>query len=621
MSGNGFDPQAFLETVPLVPIALCPATGLVTFVGPQASRHLGYPREAWLEPDFWSRTVFPDDQSSVARARAAASARSAGSLGRVHAIDYRMEHVDGRVVWTSELLSVVPGPDGRPRLCGFLLDVTERKRQEVALWKSEERLRSILQRAPDAMVLTDPAGVILDMNDQAEALFDYRQAEIGGSSIDHLFPERLRERLSHLRAAFERDPRRRSLVDGHSLAIERRDGTEIPIELSMSLVGTGKDPHQILCSVRDLTARRRVEAQLRTSERGLREMADLVPAMISVVGRDHRFRFVNHAFAERFGWDRAHAAGRLAREVLGEGLYGRLRGPLDAALGGTPGRFGERIGDESNGGLPVDVSVVPQRDEDGEVGGCFVILSDLSGEVAERAAEERHRAELAHMSRVATMGELSASIAHELSQPLTAIVTNARAARLMLESDGPDLGGALEALHDIASEACRAGDVIASLRELLRRGERREEAVDLRLLLAEAADLLRRQAADGGVTIVTDDPPSELPPVMGDPVQLKQLLLNLLVNAVQAASTNDAKPGCVHASFSHDGSEVEVRIHDSGPGLPGDPEELFQPFVTHRPDGLGMGLTIGRMIAEAHGGRLWAEPAPAGAVFRLRLPL
>jgi PAS domain S-box-containing protein len=618
LSANGFDAQVFLETTPLVPIALCPATGRVSFVGPQALRHLGYPRKAWLEHDFWARTVFPDDQSSVARARAAASSE------RVHTIDYRMEHVDGRVVWTSELLSRVSGPDGEPRLCGFLLDVTERKRQEVALWKNEERLRSILRRAPDAMVLTDPEGVILNMNDQAEALFDYRHAEIAGSSIDHLFPHRLRERLAHLRAAFERDPHRRSLVDGQSLVIERRDGTEVPIELSMSLVGTGKDPHQILCSVRDLTARRRVEAQLRTSERGLREMADLVPASICVVGQDHRVRFANAAFSERFGWERALVEGRRLLEVLGEALYGRLRNALEAGLDGTPRRITERVGAGAAGAagtLPVDVRVVPQRDEGDEVAGAYLVLSDAGGELSTREAEQRHRGELAHMGRVATMGELSASIAHELSQPLTAVVTNARAARRMLGSDHPDLDGVMAALDDIASEGCRAADVLASLRDFLQRGEARQEEVDVRLLLNDAVDLLRRQATDLGVTVVVGECPASVPPLRGDPVQLKQLLLNVLANAVQAASAADARAARVDARVVVVERQIEVTIQDGGPGLPDDVEKLFQPFVTHRSGGLGMGLAIGRMIAEAHGGRLWAEPGPIGAAFHVRLPL
>jgi PAS domain S-box-containing protein len=374
MSEDAFDPAAFLDAAPLVPISLCPTSGRVTFVGPQACRYLGYPAEAWLAEDFWSRVIFPDDQASVARARAAAAP------DRVHSIDYRMEHAEGRVVWISELMSLGPGPDGHPQLCGFLLDVTERKRQEVALWKSEEWLRAILRRAPDAMVLTDLDGIILNMNDQAEALFEYRPAEIAGSSIDHLFPDRLRERLDYLREAFERDPRRRSVVDGHSLVIERRDGTEIPVELSMSLVGTGSDPRQILCSVRDLTARRLAEARLRASERRLREMADVVPAMVSFVDERNRFRLVNTAFAEHFGWEREHVEGRHVREVLGPPLHERLQSAIQAALEGRRTTLEMRLAEGVENEVVSRVDVVPKTDEDGAVAGYFMVLSEASGQ-------------------------------------------------------------------------------------------------------------------------------------------------------------------------------------------------------------------------------------------------
>ena len=609
------DPRAFLESSPLVPIALSPATSRVAFVGPQARGHLGHPLEKWMEPGFWSETLFPDDQATVARARAATAA------GRVHTIDYRMEHADGRVIWTSEVLSLAVDPDGRPQLQGFLIDVTDRKRQEVALWKSEERLRAMLRGAPDAMVLTSADGIILDMNDQAESLADYRLAEIAGSSIDHLLPERLRDRLADLRAAFERDPRRRSLVDGHSLVIERSDGTEIPVELSMSLVRAGSEPHQILCSVRDLTARRRVEAQLRSSERRLREMADVVPAMVCFIDTDSRYRFVNDAYATWLGWERQHLEGRRVREVLGESRFAHLSPSLEAALGGSASRSRSHVSNGSGAELPVNLSVVPQHDEDGDVSGCFVVMLDVSEGVAALEADERHRAELAHVARVVTMGDLAASIANELTQPLTAIVANAQAAYRLLCAEKPDLALATSALVDITADGRRASDVIASMRQLLQRGDAREEPIDLHALVHDVADLLRSEAIGRGVAIVTEGSARALPPVHGDLLQIKQLLINLLVNAIEAAASVASGPRRVEAVTSLQGSELEIVIRDSGPGLPGDAERLFQPFVTHRPGGLGMGLTISRTIAEAHGGHLWGETGDDGAVFTLRLPL
>lgn len=608
------EPAGFLEGAPLVPVAISTDTGDVTYVGPQAVELLGYSIEVWMEPGFWNARLFPDDQVSVAQARERLVAG-----GESHTIDYRMEHADGRILWLTEVMALER--DGS-RIQGFLQDVTERKRQEVALWKSEERLRSLLRLAPDALVLTEEDGKILNMNDQAEALFDYRLFEVAGSCIDHLIPERLRGRMADLRGAFDRDPIRRSLVDGHGLAIERSDGTEIPVEVGMSLVSEEEGSRHILCSVRDLTTRRRVEAQLRSSERRLREMANVVPALVCFIGTDERFRFVNDAYAEWYGWERGHLEGRRVREVVGEEFHRRLHSSMDAAGERTAAHFQCEIQTATGHRRPVDVSIVPQFDDDGLRTGHFVVMRDITSEVEARQSDLRHRAELAHVSRVATMGELTASIAHELNQPLTAIVANAQAARRLLHREAPDIEEVSEALDDIVADGRRAGEVIASMRQLLQRGEIQEEQVEVTGMVGEVIELLRSEAIGRGVHLSTRSPAGGLPLVMGDPIQLKQVLLNLLMNGIEAAARATSDSRCVEVSATLDGAEIEIAVRDGGPGLPANSEELFQPFVSHRPGGLGMGLAISRTIAEAHGGRLWAEPRkPVGAIFKFRLPI
>lgn len=255
------DPAAFLESTPLIPVEL-DASGRVLYVGPQAGELLGFPLEAWREPDFWSGVVLPDDQATMTEVRR----NSAEARGR-HEIDYRIERADGRVVWVTEILRHAE-TDAGSVLRGFLWDVTGRKRQELALWKNEERLRAVIRKAPDALILTDAAGAVVNMNDQAEALFQYTLSDIVGSSLEHLLPEPLRPRLAHLRAAFGRDPQRRSLVEGHPFSIQRPDGSEIPVELSLSRVSAEDEESRILWAARDLTVRRRVEAQKRGTEAG-----------------------------------------------------------------------------------------------------------------------------------------------------------------------------------------------------------------------------------------------------------------------------------------------------------------------------------------------------------------
>ena len=611
-----FDPAAFLATAPLVPVELA-SNGAVRYVGEQGEILLGVNRAEWLKQDFWTTHIVPDDQLMVGDARAAVIRE-----GVPRTIDYRIEHADGRVVWVCE--SIGRGVDSEGAVClrGYLMEVTDRKRQEVALWKSEERLRALLRSAPDAMVLTDFDGRILEMNDQAEALLEYRLSDVVGSSIDHLTPARLRSRIPELRAAFDRDPHRRSLIDGHSFAIERSDGTETPVELSMSIITAADDSRQLLCSLRDLTARRRVEAQLRSSEQRLREMANVVPAMVCSVDTEHRYRFVNDAYARWHGWERHQVEGRLFREVVGEKLFTEMSTSIDAVLAGSATHFRGEMADVGGRTLPVDVSLVPQHGEEGDVTGYFVVVFDVTTEIAAREADRRHRDELAHVGRVATMGELAASIAHELNQPLSAIVANAQAAHRLLGVIPPDLEEVGEALTDISTAGTRAGNVIASIRDLLQRGETRDEAVELVSLTREVIDFLHSEVVSRGVVVTIDGSDATVPTVRGDRIQLKQLLLNLLMNAIEAAARSPAKGGRVNVVVAGRG-EVEVAVTDTGPGLPTDDvEDLFAPFVSRRADGLGMGLAICRSIVEAHDGRLWGENNPdGGAAFRVSLPL
>lgn len=255
------DPTAFLESTPLVPVELDP-TGRVLYVGPQAEELLGFPLVAWLEPDFWASAVLPDDQATMTEVR-----RHTIQVRGRHEVDYRLERDDGRVVWVAEMLRHAETDEG-PVLRGFLWDVSGRKRQELALWKKEEELRALVRRAPDALILTDAAGAVVNMNDQAEALFQYTLSEIVGSSLEHLLSEPLRPRLAHLRAAFERDPHRRSLVEGNPFSIQRPDGSEIPVELSLSRVSGEDEDSRILWAARDLTVRRRRDGRKTGEEQG-----------------------------------------------------------------------------------------------------------------------------------------------------------------------------------------------------------------------------------------------------------------------------------------------------------------------------------------------------------------
>jgi C4-dicarboxylate-specific signal transduction histidine kinase len=232
---------------------------------------------------------------------------------------------------------------------------------------------------------------------------------------------------------------------------------------------------------------------------------------------------------------------------------------------------------------------------------------------------QQAKMELAHMSRVATMGELAASIAHEINQPLEAVAASGSASLRWLEVQPPDLNEAREALTRVVAEANRAGNVIARIRALLQKTPPQMGRLDVNEIIREVLALTDHERLSGGIIIETDLA-ADAPAVLGDRIQLQQVLLNLILNAIEAMSTITDRPRKLLIRSSHHPEGVLIEVHDSGIGFDPVANRLFEPFFTTKPEGIGMGLSISRSIVEAHGGRLWVIPgSPYGAVFQFTL--
>jgi len=236
------------------------------------------------------------------------------------------------------------------------------------------------------------------------------------------------------------------------------------------------------------------------------------------------------------------------------------------------------------------------------------------------AAAQRH--ELAHLNRVLILAEQSGALAHELSQPLAAILANAQAARRLLDRSPPDLGELRETLDDVIKSSRRAGAVIQRLRDLLKKSHTALQPIDLNEVTREVVDLTRSDLLLRRMPIATSLSPG-LPPVLGDRVQLQQVIINLVLNACDAMSTVEPADRELTLSTVADEEGVQIVVADRGVGIPeSELESVFDPFVTHREQGLGLGLAISRSIVLAHRGRIQAENNPdRGATFRCFLPL
>ncbi len=269
--------------------------------------------------------------------------------------------------------------------------------------------------------------------------------------------------------------------------------------------------------------------------------------------------------------------------------------------------------------------VEPLRDEGGRVVRWYGLLVDVDDWKRAEEALRRSQAQLAHVTRLTSMGELTASIAHEVNQPLTAIVNNANACLGLMPIAARHLGDMQEALTDIVEAADRASRIIARVRHLATKAPFEAAALDLNGIIADVVALARHESVSRGVAIRTELP-DELPQIVGDRVQLQQVLLNLMVNGMDAMSGVAESERVLtirgYAEANDGRSLVVLTVRDAGTGLvAGASGRLFEAFYTTKPNGMGMGLAISRSIVEAHGGRLWAEPnAGPGATFAFALP-
>jgi PAS domain S-box-containing protein len=368
----------------------------------------------------------------------------------------------------------------------------------------------------------------------------------------------------------------------------------------------------------------RLYGELTMSEERWRNLFEGVPVGVSMVGLDRCYVAANRAFQRMTGYSEAELRRLSPADITHEDDQATTEAIMSAQMAGQPYvQHREKRYLRKDGGViwaEVDAFLAP-------VAGSAPLLAGVAVDITERklaeAALRDARADLERMARLTTMGELTASIAHEINQPLAAIVTQSEAASRFLDRDEPDLDEVQDALSAIRQDGTRAGEVIRGLRALARKSGPQLTKVDIddviREVLALAGGELLRHDVVLRTELAVDDRP-----VMGDRVQLQQVLLNLIMNSVEALRgvTERTRELTVSSTLAEPGS-VLVAVEDTGTGLdPAVAERVLEPFFTTKADGLGMGLAICRSIIEAHGGRLWASPrAPQGADVRFTIRL
>jgi PAS domain S-box-containing protein len=366
----------------------------------------------------------------------------------------------------------------------------------------------------------------------------------------------------------------------------------------------------------------RLYSDLQHSEDRLRGVIDTIPAHVWSTTPDGAVDFINQRLMESTGLSLEDMQRRGWESIVHRGdrasFVDERRGSLAA---GEPMESEVRIRMADGNYRWLLIRNVPLRDELGTIVKWYGTGIEI--EDRKRAEEQLRQAQvdLAHVNRVTTMGELTASMAHEVNQPIGAAVTDANTCMRWLARDLPDLEEARAAAMRVVKDATRASEIISRIRLLFNKGTPERELVDVNEIIGEMIVLLRSEAIQYHVSVRTELA-ADLPQVMGDRVQLRQVLMNLMINSIDAMKDVDGAHELAIQSQRAENEQLLVSVSDTGVGLPPKGDQIFNAFVTTKPHGTGMGLRISRSIVESHGGQLWAAAnSPRGANFYFTLPL
>jgi PAS domain S-box-containing protein len=388
--------------------------------------------------------------------------------------------------------------------------------------------------------------------------------------------------------------------------------------------GSNTDIEDLKHAQEEIAEGKRVEARLRESEARFQEMADTAPVMIWLTGTDGVCSYFNKPWLEFTGRSLEQEVGLgWIEAVHPDDVQGCFDGFLPAFHARKPFRMQYRLRRADGEYRWVIESGIP-RYAGGEFAGYIgsnIDITDIKSAEAERERLRQVQSELAHINRVTTMGELAASIAHEIKQPISAANTNAQTSLLWLRRDQPEIEKAQKSISKIIQDINRASEIINRIRVLFKKEQAERERLDVNEMIQEMISMMNSEALRRAISIRTELAP-ELPNVRADRVQLQQVFLNLMLNGIDAINEERAAGELIIKSQRHADGQVLISVSDTGVGLPPErADKVFDAFFTTKPQGTGMGLSISRSIIESHGGRLWATGnSERGATFQFTLP-
>ena len=582
-------------------------------------RHLyGFSQNGSLDANDLLARIHPDDRERVVSAMQSAHDANLPFEG-----EFRVLSPEGTERWLLAKGRTVNHPRHRRVRMGVVLDITERKKMEEDLRESEERFRTMANAAP-VMIWMSNADKRCTFFNKGWLDFTGRtlENELGEGWTEGVHREDIKRCRDVYGSAFDA---RREFTMEYRL---RRSGGEYCWVLDHGVPRFETDGTFLgyIGTAVDISEGKRSQERLKNERAFLRQVIDIDPNFIFAKDRDGRFTLVNRAVADAYGTTVEELIGRTDVDFNPNRAEAEHFQRIDLEVIDTlQERFipEECLTDARGQVRWLQTVKRPIVESDGVANQVLGASTDITRRKEAEAELRQQRDELAHLMRVSTMGELATSLAHELNQPLTAILSNAQAAQRFLAANPADVNEVTEILRDIVEDDNRASQIIQRMRVMVKKDEPKFSALDLAVLISDVVLLVRSDAVLHNVS-VSVQLDAGLPPVRGDRVQLQQVVINLLLNAFDAMKDCPPSERAVLVKAELDGAErMKISIADRGIGLSSDRiDRIFQPFYTTKREGLGMGLSISRSIIEAHGGKLWAENKPErGATFCFTLPI
>jgi PAS domain S-box-containing protein len=482
----------------------------------------------------------------------------------------------------------------------------------------EAKIRRLVDANIIGVFVADREGRVVEANDAFLRILGYDREDLAWGRVrwPELSPPEWRERDLLTRALLDST----GIVQPFEKEYFRKDGSRVPVLVGAALVTEGGD--EGLAFVLDLTERKRAEDALRDSERSLRSAIDGIPGLVGVLAPNGEVEAVNRQILEYCGQSLEEFRNwGTNRTVHPDDLPHVAEVFTRSIAAGIPYHLEQRMRRFDGEYRWFDNRGVPLRDDSGRITRWYVLLTDIEDRTQALGRLQQMQSDFAHMNRVSMMGELAASLSHEILHPIATARNNARAGMRFLEMNPPNLGEVREALACVVRDADRARDIVGRMRDHIKKAPPRKERFDLNEAINEVIVLAQSVTHKNGVSVqirLADG----LPAVLGDRIQLQQVLLNLILNAAEAMGSVEERARKLLISTEQDQAGALVAVRDSGPGIdPGHLDRVFDAFYTTKSSGTGMGLSICRSIIDAHGGKLWAEAnEPRGAVFQFTLP-